>query len=1150
MWGRRECLPVVALVLVLATGAARAFLATQLNTTDPDIAGILCPDQATEVTRDHEWITREAVRRNIRDFFLAYPPGGRPDFLLPADATLTELFHTYYGETASPTRFIKAVNSIVAANVQADSLPQYRFDPAIHGDGERLSEVQAKLVTRYPQILTAILRDEAYPAARSLLGTSLHSIQKFYAHSTWIEQGHDTILEALGIPGNEMEGLANDAEDVCTSCSSAEGCSGNVIAGAGLSSGYYVYPEDSASSYLVPKPETGGKCSHGGVLDDSRSQPAVGGVNKDTSYPCFSPHYHLHLEAVQLALQATDYYLKQVLQAVGADMYRRLFDLYQGSALSICIDTTGSMGDDIAAVQDQVAQIVANSNPEIYVLAPYNDPSVGPLLKTDDSEEFLAAVNALTAGGGGDEPEKFWSGLQLALSATPAYGDIFCFTDASAKDGDLMESLISLAQQQNNKVTVILSDIYRRKNTGEDYAPGELDREEESDRTRDVNTGVAEYQRLADETGGLLISTDKFNVDDIVNIIGAGIETASVTILNLVEVTGTEEKLVPVDDSIVDLEVRLTGSLTSAIFTDVTGISYDLMDRASLEATGVVEVVSYTTTFKAVRWPTPVYGEWTISTVGADSYSVTVLATSPIDFLAGFSVLDPNPPHPHYQPIDGRPLMETVYYLDLTLVGYLEGDVITLDTIYYVDKAGEELRAIPYSGELADHLYIRTEPLPEESFFLVISGHVSTGKRYQRVQVVLITPVSTSVEVRATSEDLSARPGESTTAVFVVTNYGLTSYFDISGTDDLGFLTTVTPARVHLATNESAEVVASFTVPTSALSGSVSTVVVTAQSESQTRSVNSAVAHFVVLSTVDDSEPPICKMLDWSNCTGYTDNGICSLSSWTLDASLQDIGSGLYQVRAQPTGEVFEVTDLTPGTTSEVLTVYENSCCYPYVELIGVDGQANVGKCVVDMGPLGGMIYNFEVVTAGDTYMILHWNITPSHYEIYDYDLLVDSEFVQQITCKEDYCVALVSYLEPCTAQTFNLTPVFDYNGEKLPGIPAYTQGDTLDDEVPHTPFNATEVDRTEVSITISWEAINPKCSHLFQVCYYEVDSGPEFEVCANTTDTTFTLDGLLECRAYFLDVSGYTPAGVISSPLHFYSVTLCPDEASRRQRH
>ncbi|XP_042211952.1 von Willebrand factor A domain-containing protein 7-like [Homarus americanus] len=401
----------IAILLVLVAGGC--VLATW-TVSDPDLVGILCPGEGE--TRDHEWITREAIRRNIRDFFLKYPPA--PDFVVSENATLTELFHSYYGPTSSPTRFIKAVNSIAAANVKADSLQQYRYDPAIQGDGERLAEVQSKLTARYPKILTSILRDQAYSAARSLLGTSLHTLQKFYSHSTWVEQGHDGILKELGIPGYVLDGLAGEEEDVCVPCPNPEGCDGNVLEKAGLSTGYYVYPDDIGSDYLIPKPSTGGKCSHGGSLDTSRSEPAIGGINKDTSYPCFSPHHHLHLQAADLAVKATQYYLDRVLDAVGVDMYRRFYDLYEGSALSICIDTTGSMDDDIRAVQEQVAEIVANSHPELYILAPFNDPEVGPLLVTDNAQEFLDAVNALVPGGGGDEPELFWGGLQLALSVT------------------------------------------------------------------------------------------------------------------------------------------------------------------------------------------------------------------------------------------------------------------------------------------------------------------------------------------------------------------------------------------------------------------------------------------------------------------------------------------------------------------------------------------------------------------------------------------------------------------------------------------------------------------------------------------------------------------------------------------------------------
>ncbi|XP_042211939.1 uncharacterized protein LOC121859252 [Homarus americanus] len=295
-----------------------------------------------------------------------------------------------------------------------------------------------------------------------------------------------------------------------------------------------------------------------------------------------------------------------------------------------------------------------------------------------------------------------------------------------------MESLISLALTRNNKVTTILSDLL-----GKEGSEG------------DIITGVKEYQRLADSTGGLLINTNKFDVHDIVNIIGGGVESSTVNIINLVGISGERLKVLPVDDSIVDLQVQITGAVNTAVIIDAKGITYNLMDKASLEAADNVEVVSYTNTFRAIKWTSPSYGQWNLTTNGPTSYSVEVFATSPLDFLAEFSVLDPSPPHPHYRHVTGRPLMNTVYYLELTLVGYLEGHVDDLDSIYFLDMKGYELRNIIYSGNVSDHMYIRTEPLPEESFFVCITGHLKTGKQYERVQVVLVTPVETSVEVWA-----------------------------------------------------------------------------------------------------------------------------------------------------------------------------------------------------------------------------------------------------------------------------------------------------------------------------------------------------------------------------------------------------------------
>lgn len=48
-----------------------------------------------------------------------------------------------------------------------------------------------------------------------------------------------------------------------------------------------------------------GKCSHGGPYDSSKDIPATGGINKETSSPELSPHFDLHQQAGEAAIQAT-----------------------------------------------------------------------------------------------------------------------------------------------------------------------------------------------------------------------------------------------------------------------------------------------------------------------------------------------------------------------------------------------------------------------------------------------------------------------------------------------------------------------------------------------------------------------------------------------------------------------------------------------------------------------------------------------------------------------------------------------------------------------------------------------------------------------------------------------------------------------------
>jgi hypothetical protein len=59
-----------------------------------------------------------------------------------------------------------------------------------------------------------------------------------------------------------------------------------------------------------------GKCSHGGIEDESRTRIAKCGINKDSVLEEWSPHHHLHFTAYSAAVNYASYVMKKIYTAV------------------------------------------------------------------------------------------------------------------------------------------------------------------------------------------------------------------------------------------------------------------------------------------------------------------------------------------------------------------------------------------------------------------------------------------------------------------------------------------------------------------------------------------------------------------------------------------------------------------------------------------------------------------------------------------------------------------------------------------------------------------------------------------------------------------------------------------------------------------
>lgn len=105
-------------------------------------------------------------------------------------------------------------------------------------------------------------------------------------------------------------------------------CSGNIVVMNKLVSGFYVN-QKLTDGTPVPKPDgTVMKCSHGGFIDtDSFTIQAFGGINKDAGFYIWSPHAHLHLDAAELAIRHTEFYLNEIRRNIGNNNFQEFLKI-------------------------------------------------------------------------------------------------------------------------------------------------------------------------------------------------------------------------------------------------------------------------------------------------------------------------------------------------------------------------------------------------------------------------------------------------------------------------------------------------------------------------------------------------------------------------------------------------------------------------------------------------------------------------------------------------------------------------------------------------------------------------------------------------------------------------------------------------------
>lgn len=744
----------------------------------------------------------------------------------------------------------KAIDKIKDGNVSTDLGTDF-FVSEAHATEESFSGVQSRLQGNLNRMILNLAdsgKQNKPDDARQALGTTLHTIQDFYSHSNWVEIGNYHVSDVLG-RDRSFTNTAAPNEATCNGCNKCSDCNNNVTRSKLTTSYYGLYPTST-------KPA--GKCSHGAkpirvnipnplyprvgppfftrtVIenpDTTENEPARGGISKDSLDCEDAPHSFLHRDAAGVALRATKDYLKNVVKAsprMTTSKLKKLFGV--GRGLAFAVDTTGSMGDQIAQVRQQLTQIVnerlgTELEPSKYVLMPFNDPDVGPITVTEDAQEFLGAIASLDAGGGGDCPEKANTGMLQALTAIDEGGELMVVTDASAIDNHLAGSVQGLAESKEVKVNFIA--------------------------TGSCSPIDPEYYRTASATGGQVFVISGHEVENMTKLAGFVVRPSAVEALSATATLLASSKT---------YAVAIDSTVTRATFS-VSGTSNVVLERPDgslVQPTDAgVEIVRVTGEDVYADNPergaviysitAPTAGMWRVTATGDGRVSYRVSVESPLTFPAfNFVELAGGPGHEGFARISGLPIAGSAAQAaaDLSAAQVQtarfelraeDGEVIQnldLNQIPDIQDAPAE-----FAGGSLSKKYFGGLIVPNKQFMVYAVGTDANGQPFQRLYPGLTKPRTVKVKAQPMGD---LHPGQTTTYSFQVENLGPAGIFRISASDEQGYIQRVTPMFLKLGSYETKAVTLQMRPPADAVVGTVDTLTLAAQNLKSTDASNSAV---------------------------------------------------------------------------------------------------------------------------------------------------------------------------------------------------------------------------------------------------------------------------------------------------------------------
>ncbi|XP_059151468.1 hemicentin-1-like [Physella acuta] len=386
-----------------------------------------------------------------------------------------------------------------------------------------------------------------------------------------------------------------------------------------------------------------------------------------------------------------------------------------GASLAFVFDITGSMYDDLVQVIKGAAEILQDAltrreKPlQNYVLVPFHDPVVGPVLVTSDPEQFQAELRNLYVQGGGDCPEMSITAIKTALEASLPHSFIYVFTDARSKDFYLTEEVLALIQLRQSQVVFVLTG-----DCGDQH-----------------HNGYRAYEEIAATSSGQVFLLPKSQVNQVLSFVRVAVQARKVNLLSINEDDEkTQEVNLPLDTHLKEVTVSVSGVNPKIVLKDPEG------NRMTLE-NGLTELLSLKNV-SIVNIKDPVPGNWRLRYSSEGGHTVRVTGLSSADFVTGFSKY----PTKDLTQTNLRPIQGIPTHVLINSTGIKFPSVLT--DLELVDLRGNTIVKYPLSQDSnVESLYNVTSFVPPDQYFYVkVTGTDDFGYVMQRTTPTALSPLA------------------------------------------------------------------------------------------------------------------------------------------------------------------------------------------------------------------------------------------------------------------------------------------------------------------------------------------------------------------------------------------------------------------------